>query len=70
MKSSKLALLALLVPAALMVSSCTSREDSVIVEFQDRKITVADFERAYERVDASFLPKSRGFEGKQEFLKR
>jgi len=68
MKSSKLMLLALLIPATLILGSCSSREDKVIVEFKDRKITVADFERAYKRVDPNFLPKTRGFEGKLEFL--
>jgi parvulin-like peptidyl-prolyl isomerase len=58
----------LMVPAAILMTSCGSREDAVLAEFADQKITVADFESAYAIVNPEFLPKTSGVEGYKEFL--
>ncbi len=49
---------AIAVPLALLVTSCGRREDAKLAEFKDRVITVADFERAWAKVDEGFLPKA------------
>lgn len=54
--------------AAIAVTGCSKREELKLVEFRDRSITVGQFETAYAKVDAQFLPHATGFEGKKEFL--
>jgi parvulin-like peptidyl-prolyl isomerase len=58
----------LVVPAALVLTSCTKREDLPLAEFKDKKITVGDFEEAYPAVKPEFLPRATGIEGRREFL--
>jgi parvulin-like peptidyl-prolyl isomerase len=54
--------------ASIAVTGCSKREDLKLAEFGDRSITVGEFEDAYNRVDAEFLPKAAGLEGRKEFL--
>jgi len=58
----------MVVPATLLLTSCTKREDLPLAEFKDKKITVGDFEEAYKVVKPEFLPKQTGIEGRKEFL--
>lgn len=68
MRLSRTLLLGGLVPAVILLNSCSKREDLVLAQFADRKITIGDFERSYARVDVQFLPKATGIEGRREFL--
>ena len=54
--------------ASIAVTGCTKREDLKLAEIKDRTITVADFEDAYAKIDAEYLPKATGLDGKKEFL--
>ncbi|HEU4364535.1 MAG TPA: hypothetical protein VFT13_03630, partial [Candidatus Krumholzibacteria bacterium] len=54
--------------ASIAVTGCSKREELKLVEFRDRSITMGQFETAYAKVDAQFLPHATGFEGKKEFL--
>ncbi|MCI0453061.1 MAG: peptidyl-prolyl cis-trans isomerase [Candidatus Latescibacteria bacterium] len=60
--------LGLAVLLGVAATGCSKREELKVAEFKDQKITVADFEQAYERVDPAYLPKATGQEGKVEFL--
>jgi peptidyl-prolyl cis-trans isomerase C len=67
MRSSAL-LLGIMIPAALLLTSCTKRDNLTLAEFKDKKITVGDFEEAYKVVLPEYLPKAKGMDGKKEFL--
>ncbi len=60
--------LGLAVLVVVAATGCSKRENLKVAEFKDQVITVADFERAYEKVDPAYLPKTTGMEGKMEFL--
>lgn len=60
--------LGLAVLVVVAATGCSKRENLKVAEFKDQVITVADFERAYEKVDPAYLPKATGMEGKMEFL--
>ncbi|MGD8413499.1 MAG: peptidyl-prolyl cis-trans isomerase [Candidatus Latescibacterota bacterium] len=68
MKTSKTVLAGLCLTLAVSLISCSSREDTVLAEFKDKKITVADYEKAYSVVMPKYLPKATGIEGHKEFL--
>lgn len=67
MMFSRAILAGLVVVLAVSVMSCGKREDAVLVEFKDRKITIARLEDAYSKVDPAYLPKQSGVEGFKEF---
>ena len=69
MRCSRALLASLVVVLAVSVLSCGGgRENAVLAEFKDRKITVAKFEDAYANVQPIYLPKASGVEGYKEFL--
>jgi parvulin-like peptidyl-prolyl isomerase len=68
MNLSKAILAGLVVVLAVSVLSCSKREDVVLAEFKDRKITIGEFENAYPKVDPKYLPKASGVEGYKEFV--
>jgi len=68
MMFSRAVLSGLLVVLALSLLSCSSREDAVLAEFGDQTVTVAQFEKAYQTVKPTYLPKATGVEGYKEFL--
>jgi len=68
MQSSRIILACLILVMAVTVISCSSREDAVLAEFKDRKITVGRFEQAYAKVNVKYLPQASGVEGYAEFL--
>jgi len=68
MKISKTVLAGLTLVMAVSLVSCSGREDTVLAEFQDETITVAEFEKAYRVVQPKFLPIATGVEGYKEFL--
>lgn len=61
-------LLGICLIAAVAVAGCSKREDIKLAQIKDRTITVGDFEDAYAKIDAEFLPKATGEDGKKEFL--
>lgn len=60
--------LGLVAVASIALTGCSKREDLKLAEIKDRVITIHDYEDAYSRVKAEFLPKKTGEEGKKEFL--
>lgn len=60
--------LGLAVMVSVAATGCSKREELKVAEFKDQVITVADFEKAYEKVDPAYLPEATGLEGKKEFL--
>jgi parvulin-like peptidyl-prolyl isomerase len=66
---ARVLVMGLVIPVAILLTSCTKREDVALVEYgEDGKITVGDFEKAYEVVNPQFLPTTTGIEGRREFL--
>lgn len=61
-------LLGLVAVASIALTGCSKKEDAKLAEFKDRSITVAQYVDAYAKVDAAYLPKAEGDEGKLEFL--
>ena len=61
-------ILCLLVSSLLLSLGCAKRERLVLAQVGDRKITVADFEKASETMDAKYLPKTNDLAGKKELL--
>jgi peptidyl-prolyl cis-trans isomerase C len=61
-------LLGLGMGAVVALTGCAKREDAKLAEFKGHVITVGDFEDAYKKVDAQYLPKKTGQEGFREFL--
>lgn len=58
-----------LMAASLILSlGCAKREKLVVAEVNDRKITVADFEKAAENMEAKYLPETTDLKGKKELL--
>jgi parvulin-like peptidyl-prolyl isomerase len=68
MKILKTVLAGLSLVMAVSLVSCSGREGTVLAEFKDETITVAQFEKAYRIVQPQFLPKATGVEGYKEFL--
>ena len=68
MKTSKTVLAALGLVLAVSLISCSGREDTVLAEFKDKTITVAEYEKAYSVVKPQYLPRATGVEGHKEFL--
>ena len=54
--------------ASIALTGCSKRDDLKLAEIKDRVITVHDFEDAYARVKAEYLPKTKGDEAKKDFL--
>ena len=61
-------ILGLILPAAVLLTSCTKREDVTIAKYADKEITVGEFEKAYAVVNPEYLPKAKGVEGHKEFV--
>jgi parvulin-like peptidyl-prolyl isomerase len=57
-----------ILPVAVLLTSCTKREDQPLAEFADETISVGEFEKAYAVVKPEFLPNETGIEGYREFL--
>lgn len=58
-----------LISGSLLLSlGCAKKESLVIAQVGDRKITVGDFEKASETMDAKYLPKTNDLVGKKELL--
>jgi peptidyl-prolyl cis-trans isomerase C len=69
MRCSRALLASLVVVLAVSALSCGGgKENAVLAEFKDRKITVAEFEHGYANVQPLYLPKASGLEGYREFL--
>ena len=68
MKFSRALFITLIVAATACVLSCSGKDGAVLAEFQNKKITVGEFEEAYARVLPKYLPRSSGEEGQREFL--
>jgi hypothetical protein len=68
MKHTRTLIWGLLIPMAILVTSCSKREGRTVAEFKDQKITVGEFETAYANVNPIYLPAAGGYEGKVEFL--
>jgi parvulin-like peptidyl-prolyl isomerase len=60
--------LGLVAVASIALTGCSKRDDLKLAEVKDRVITIHDYEDAYGRVKAEFLPKKTGEDGKKEFL--
>jgi len=60
--------LGLVAVASIALTGCSKRDDLKLAEIKDRVITIHDYEDAYGRVKAEFLPKKTGEDGKKEFL--
>jgi len=60
--------LGLVAVASIALTGCSKRDDLKLAEVKDRVITIHDYEDAYGRVKAEFLPKKTGEDGKREFL--
>jgi len=69
-KGAALKKLTLWIMAASLVLSlgCTKRENLVIAQVNDRKITVGDFEKASETMEDKYLPATNDLAGKKELL--
>lgn len=66
---ARVVVLGLLMPIAILLTSCTKREDLTLADYgDDGKITIGEFEKAYVVVNPEFLPKTGGVEGRREFL--
>ena len=64
MKILRALLLGLTITFVISVLSCgKSKEDTILAEFKDKKITLAEFEDIYNNVSAQYLPTKDGVEG-------
>lgn len=69
MKFSKTLFVGLLVTLIVPILSCSKdKEDIILAEVKDRKISVAKFERVYAMINPEYLPKEQGVEGYEELL--
>jgi parvulin-like peptidyl-prolyl isomerase len=69
MKFTRALLTGLLIVVVISMLSCTkSKDDTILAEFKDRKITLAQFEDVYANVSVEYLPDKEGVEGYLELL--
>jgi parvulin-like peptidyl-prolyl isomerase len=64
----KRAILLVLVGLLAFSGACTKREDLVVAEIGDKKITVADVEAISETLDNKYLPETDDLDGKKQLL--
>lgn len=69
-RSSALKKIILCVAAASLILplGCSKRENLVVAQVADRKITVSDFEKASGTMEEKYLPKTNDLAGKKELL--
>lgn len=61
-------ILCILALSLILPLGCSKRENLVVAKVADRKITVTDFEKASETIEAKYLPKTNDLAGKKELL--
>jgi hypothetical protein len=67
-KVLKKGVIAISLLSIVIAFGCTKREDLVIARVEQKEITVGDFERTAELLDAKYLPETSDLEGKREHL--
>jgi parvulin-like peptidyl-prolyl isomerase len=64
----KKTILCVLAAAVALSSGCGKKENLVVAQVADRKITVGDFNKAVTTMDEKYLPRTNDLEGKKELL--